>query len=959
MPKSKLPTRIDGNRKETGASEKTGYKTGRGYKAIPAAGVKPGQEIKADAGPKIVAGAAGEKSGYKTGSHSGNRAGARVRTGAVAGPRSGSSSAAAKANRGTDAPVRGRATAGPNSEERSVRGQKEIAGPKADLANTGDRASTRGKAVSRGKIGSSNKGAQAAHGANRGKAHKGKAKPGMMADSGKAITVMQHEAGTVSVETPPNKGRVVSDVKKDSARSPAGRHQAKGSGARRGKLQPRERQLANKGQLLDRDLVLHQLQMINHPLEIEELSRQLNLPDADRLLLILKELEREGEVVRTRKNRYGVSKKMNLSVGVLQGHPKGFAFLMPDDKSEDIYISKENLSGAMHGDRVVARPLGFGLRGKRTEGEVIRILERANERIVGRFETSGSQFGFVVPDEKKLGWDIFVPQNHQQGAHNGDKVVVEITRWPEVRRNPEGKIVEAFGASGDPGVDILSIIKKYGLPEEFPPRVLQEAGAISQDVAAEDHDGRWDLRELPMVTIDGEDAKDLDDAVSLERLDNGSYRLGVHIADVSYYVREDSELDKEAFQRGTSVYLVDRVIPMLPQMLSNGICSLNAGVDRFAVSVFMEINGEGHVVRYEIGPAVIRIDERMTYTSVRRILDERDATLCQRYADFVETFDRMRDLCLILRDRRHRRGALDFDFPECKVYLDESGRPMDVCLMEQSIANQIIEEFMLMANETVAQHLFHLEVPSLYRVHEEPKEEKLSALNEFLHGFGYHIPASGGVHPRFFQDILTQVEGRPEQQVVHMVILRSLQHARYAPASLGHFGLAVRLYTHFTSPIRRYPDLVVHRVLREVIAHRTLSAERIERLEQQMAEYAVQSSKREQVAEEAERETVDLKKVEYIRQFMGEIFDGFVSSVTNFGMFIALSNGIEGLVHVSTMADDYYLFNDRNYTLTGEHTKKSFRIGDKVRVQLVRASLEDRQIDFELVTGTEQEQELE
>ncbi|MGD0153967.1 MAG: ribonuclease R, partial [Thermacetogeniaceae bacterium] len=814
MPKSKLPTKTPttpvaspGNRKESGISEKTGYKTRSGYKARSIAGVKPSREAKADIESKVVPGAAGEKSGYKTGSRSGNRAGSRVRTGAAASPHAGRNNAGGKANGGTDAPVQARPATSPKSEEKTVKGQKVIAGARADLANAGDRANTRGKAVSRDRIGNTNKGGKVTPGAN-----KGKARAGMMADSSKAITVMQHGAGTASTETPPKTGKVVADMKKGSARSPAGR-QAKGSGARRrrGKLQQGQAQLANKGQLLDKDLVLHQLQVVNRPLEVEELSRQLNLTDLDRLLLILKELEREGEVVRTRTNRYGVAKKMNLSVGVLQGHPKGFAFLIPDDKSEDIYISKENLGGGMHGDRVVARPLGFGLRGRRTEGEVIRILERANERVVGRFETSGNQFGFVVPDEKKLGWDIFVSQDHQQGARNGDKVVVEITRWPEDRRNPEGKIVEAFGASGEPGVDILSIIKKYGLPEEFPPRILQEAGAISQDVATEDEDGRWDLRELPMVTIDGEDAKDLDDAVSLEKLDNGNFRLGVHIADVSYYVREDSELDKEAFQRGTSVYLVDRVIPMLPQSLSNGICSLNAGVDRLAVSVFMEINREGHVVRYEIGPAVIRVDERMTYTNVRRILDERDAGLCQRYADFVETFDRMRDLCLILRERRHQRGALDFDFPECKVYLDESGRPMDVCLMEQSIANQIIEEFMLMANETVAQHLFHLDVPLLYRVHEEPKEEKLTALNEFLHGFGYHIPTSGGVHPRFFQDILTQVEGRPEQQVVHMVILRSLQHARYAPAPLGHFGLAVEFYTHFTSPIRRYPDLIVHR----------------------------------------------------------------------------------------------------------------------------------------------------
>jgi ribonuclease R len=766
-----------------------------------------------------------------------------------------------------------------------------------------------------------------------------KAKPGQ--DAGSAG---EKRAGAEA--GPAGKGKAATGTSRQQAR-----RQAKRETRRQAKRETRRQ----SRQLLSRERVLHTLQAVDRPLDPEELARQLGLSDPETLLPVLSELERDGAVLRTRKNRYGISKKMNLAVGVLQGHPRGFAFLIPDDKSGDIYIARENLGGAMHGDRVVVRPLWSGAAGKRTEGEVIRVLQRANERVVGRFERvpasgRGSQFGFVVPDEKRLGWDIFVPKAHWKGARSGDKVVVEITRWPEARRNPEGKIVEAFGSAGDPGVDILSIIKKYRLPEEFPDRVLREAEAIPQEIAPADEEGRWDLRELPLVTIDSEDARDLDDAVSLELLDSGAYRLGVHIADVAFYVKEGSGLDREAWERGTSVYLVDRVIPMLPPRLSNGICSLNAGADRLALSVFMEITKEGHLVRYEIGPSVIRVAERMTYTNVRRILDEKDVLLCQRYSDFVDIFEQMRDLCLILRQRRRRRGSLDFDFPECKVYVDEGGQPIDVCLLEQSIANQIIEEFMLMANETVAQHLYHLGVPLLYRVHEEPKPEKLASLNDFLHGFGYHIPSyNNGVHPRFFQDVLRQVEGKPEQLVVHTVMLRSMQHARYAPEPLGHFGLAVRLYTHFTSPIRRYPDLIVHRVLWEVIAHRQLPAKTRERLEQRMPEDAVQTSMREQVAEEAERETLDLKKVEYIRRFMGEIFNAVVSSVTNFGMFVALANGIEGLVHVSSMVDDYYLFDDRSYSLTGQHTGKSFKIGDKVRVQLVRASLEDRQIDFELV----------
>ncbi len=888
MPQDRPPTRKYGNTKIAGAGEKTGYKTGKGSRAVSATG---------GAHARRVSGADGASAGHgivASGDHPSGRGAVRSGPEAKAG-------AASKIDAGA-----GEVKTGYKSKRGS-----------------GARPSAR-------RVPASGRGTAA------------------MADAGGAGARPGSKAGTKAT------------ADRDRARTGAGAVPTdavlknNASKLRQRRVRQKREQVPDKRQSTGRDQVLQLLQAVDRPLEVEELSRQLGQSEPEGLLLVLKDLEREGKVVRTRKNRYGVSAKMNLAVGVLQGHPRGFAFLVPDDKGDDIYVSKENLGGAMHGDRVVVRPLGFGSNGKRSEGEVIRILERANGRVVGRFEFAGGQIGFVVPDEKKLCWDIFVPKNHQKGAHNGDKVVVEITRWPEARRNPEGKIVEVFGASGEPGVDILSIIKKYGLPEEFPPRVLREADATPLEIAVDDEDGRWDLREVPMVTIDGDDAKDLDDAVSLETLDNGNYRLGVHIADVAFYVREGSELDQEAFQRGTSVYLVDRVIPMLPGRLSNGICSLNAGVDRLALSVFMEINKEGHVVRYEIGPAVIRVDERMTYNNVRRILDDHDEMLCQRYADFVETFEQMRGLCLILCQQRHRRGALDFDFPECKVYLDESGRPEDVCLREQSIANQIIEEFMLLANETVAKHLFNLDVPLLYRVHEEPKQEKLAALNEFLHGFGYHIPVSGGVHPRFFQDVLQQVEGKPEQLVVHTVMLRSLQHARYAPAPLGHFGLAVQLYTHFTSPIRRYPDLIVHRMLWEIITHRSLAAERLEVLEQQMSDNAQQSSKRELVAEEAERETVDLKKVEYIRQFMGEIFDGFVSSVTNFGMFIALPNGIEGLVHVSSMADDYYLFDDKSYTLTGEHTRKAFKIGDKLRVQLVRASLEDRQIDFELVAKIEE-----
>jgi ribonuclease R len=715
------------------------------------------------------------------------------------------------------------------------------------------------------------------------------------------------------------------------------------------KKQKKRKKAAVVKDAVQENQVLSCLQSASKPLNLAELAAQFKC-DPGILESLLQEMEMQGQVIRTRKNRYGIPEKMNLFVGTIQGHPKGYAFFIPDVERDDFFISRENMGGAMHNDRVVVRPLGFSLQGKRAEGEVIRVLKRANSTVVGVFDETNRQFGFVIPDEKRLGTDIFVPRARAKGARSGDKVVVEITSYPGLRRNPEGKIIERFGAAGDPGVDILSIVKKYGLPEEFPRRVLKEAAGISLTVPPEDQEGRWDLRDLPMITIDSEDARDLDDAVSLEILSNGTYRLGVHIADVSFYVKENSELDKEAFERGTSVYLVDRVIPMLPPRLSNGICSLNAGEDRLAISVFMEINNEGNVVRDDVGPSVIRVDERMSYTGVRRILEDNDAELCQRYADFTLTLQKMQELCLVLRRRRKIRGALDFDFPESKVTLDQEGHPVDVLLLERTIAEQIIEEFMLIANETVARHLSQLEVPFLYRVHEEPKTEKLEALNEFLHGFGFHIPTGKGVHPRFFQEILHKAEGRPEQLVVHTVMLRSLQHARYDPKPLGHFGLAVQYYTHFTAPIRRYSDLITHRVLWDVMAHSRMHPKRQKKLEGLMPRYAEQTSERELVAEEAERETVDLKQVEYMRGFVGDVFEAIVVSITNFGMFAALPNGIEGLVHVSTMADDYYLFDEKNYTLTGEHTAKVYRIGDKVKVQLVRASIEDREIDFELVT---------
>lgn len=685
------------------------------------------------------------------------------------------------------------------------------------------------------------------------------------------------------------------------------------------------------------------------PLTAEELMRELGGDNLDEFFKVLYGMEQEGKIVCTRRMRYGLPEKLNLIVGRLQGHQAGYGFLLPDRQGmEDVFIGADSLNGAMHGDRVIARFKGVARRGMREEGEVIRILKRGSEKLVGTFEQD-RQHGFVVPDEKRVAQDIFVPKGMEQGAQNGDKVVVEITRWPEKRRNAEGKVVEIIGRKGEAGIDIESIIWKFSLPREFPRDVMQEVGKIAPEVKPADIEGREDLRNLLMVTIDGEDAKDLDDAVSLEILPNGNYMLGVHIADVGHYVTYGSALDKEAYQRATSVYLVDRAIPMLPRELSNGICSLNPQVDRLTQSVFMEIDPTGKVLNNRVVESVINTNERMTYTNVKKILVDKDPELRQRYDYLVETFENMERLCLILRKRRLVRGAIDFDFPEVKVKLDEQGRPVAIVKQERTIADQIIEEFMLVANETVAERYFWMEVPFMYRIHEEPDEEKLTHLNIFLANFGLGIKGMKKIRPRALQDIVTRVAGRPEQRVVNTLLLRSMKQARYSEENLGHFGLAAKFYTHFTSPIRRYPDLVIHRIIKEIIKQGKLTDKSRSRLVKFLPDAAVQSSERERLAMEAERDSVDLKKVEFMQDKVGQEFDGIISSVTSFGMFIELENLVEGLVHVTTLHDDFYEFVENQHSLVGRHTRRTFRIGQPVRVELTRVNIDERQLDFELL----------
>ena len=696
------------------------------------------------------------------------------------------------------------------------------------------------------------------------------------------------------------------------------------------------------------------------PLLLEELISVLDVPKQKigTFQNVIDELVEEGQIIQTRKNRYGVPEKMGLIVGRFQGNERGFGFVIPDsDTLADVFVPLEHAGGAMHNDRVIARYSRAIVEGRRAEGEIIRILKRANATMVGTFEES-RHFGFVIPDDKKIYHDIFIPKDEISGAKNGDKVVVYITRWPEARRNPQAKVIEVLGHKDDPGTDIASIIKQFHLEETFPEDVIAQAENITDTVDEDEIKNRRDLRHLNIVTIDGEDAKDLDDAISIEKLENGHYKLGVHIADVSHYVTDNSPLDKEAFKRATSVYLVDRVIPMLPKKLSNGICSLNPQIERLTLSVFMEIDKSGQVVDHEIFNSVIKTKERMTYTDVTRILKEKDAALLERYEALVPDFEYMRELSLILREKRRERGSIDFDFPEPKIILDEKGKPIDIKKYQVTISNKIIEEFMLVCNETVAEHMFWMNIPFVYRIHEEPDAEKIENFNSLLYNMGYHLKGIAKIHPKTLQQLLDKIKGTKEERIISTVMLRSLMKAKYSHQNLGHFGLAAKYYCHFTSPIRRYPDLVIHRIIKESIK-KGITANREAVLKKFVQEAAKQSSEREIAAVEAERETLDLKKAEYMQSHVGECFDGVISGVTSFGMFVELENTVEGLVRMNALEDDYYIYDDKHYRLIGDNTKKVYKIGDEVRVRLVRADIATRQIDFVLLDAEQVEGENE
>lgn len=687
------------------------------------------------------------------------------------------------------------------------------------------------------------------------------------------------------------------------------------------------------------------------PMLKEEIGIRFGLEgkELNALYNALDDMEKEGVIIRNRNERYGLIDKMNLAVGKLEGNEKGFGFLIADDKTkEDIFIPAEGMNGGLHGDRVVVRITSKGEIGRKEEGEVLKILERANQTIVGTYESS-KNFGFVIPDNSRIAYDVFIPKAYTNSAKTNQKVVVEITRWPEQRRNPEGKIVEILGFVGEKGTDILSIIKQFKLSEEFPQKVQEQASMIEQEVSKEAIEKRVDLRNLKTFTIDGADAKDLDDAVSIETLDNGNYMLGVHIADVSHYVGERSVLDKEAYKRGNSVYLLDRVIPMLPKEISNGICSLYPDKDRLTLSVFMEIDKDGNVKDHEIVEGVIRSQQRLVYDDVSDFLENDDQEAAKKLANVSEELKLMEELCHILYNKRERRGSIDFDFPEARIILDEDGIPIDIVKEDRRIANRMIEEFMLACNETIAEHMYWAEMPFLYRIHEEPEMERINEFNKFIHNFGYLIKGTQEIHPKELQRLTKEVKGKKEETLINTLLLRSLKKARYSSEEDIHFGLAAKYYTHFTAPIRRYPDLQIHRIIKSYVNGKLNSNEQ-DRLERILPKVADHTSMTERTAEEAEREVEDLKVAEYMSTRIGNEYKGMVSSLTNFGMFVQLDNTVEGLIRYSDMVDDYYEFDEKNYYVIGVHTRKIYRLGDIVKIRVTKADLVKRTIDFMLTS---------
>jgi ribonuclease R len=693
---------------------------------------------------------------------------------------------------------------------------------------------------------------------------------------------------------------------------------------------------------------------VPHPATSRELLRVLQIAREDRVDFkgLLRNLVNDGELILVRGKLYGLPDRMDLVVGKLDGHSSGVGFVAPERPVEgltrDIFVAAHNLQEALHGDRVVVRIERYREDG-RAEGKIVQVLERGNSTIVGRFDGDPSGLTYVVPFDKRLTAEVQIPRDETKGAAVGQMVTVEVTRWPTPTRGPLGRVVEILGDINDPGVDTEIILRKHGIPDEHGAAAVEEARRIGGAVREKDFAGRTDFRDRTVVTIDGETARDFDDAISIERLPNGHYWLGVHIADVAHYVTEGGALDTEAFERSTSVYFPERAIHMFPSDLSTGLCSLNPHVDRLVQSCLMEVTTKGDVVRHEMHDGIIRSDARMTYTAVNKILTDRDPETIAQYEPLVPMFEMMGSLFEILNGRRRRRGSVDFDLPEAQVVLDEDGFIANIIASERNVAHRLIEEFMLLANETVAGHLESHQMPSLYRIHEKPDPLKVMQFEEFVSAFGFSLGAKdGNVTPTHFQKLVDKIRGNPAERPIAFLMLRTMQKARYDPINVGHFGLAAPTYTHFTSPIRRYPDLVVHRVLRELRQTRVSDDRRAE-LEDDLPEVGRHTSEMERRATEAEREILQWKKVRFMSDKVGDVFDGYITGVAPFGMFVELiDHYVEGLVHVSTMADDYYRYREEAHALFGENSRKLYRLGDRVRVQIVRVDMDRRQIDLGL-----------
>ncbi len=687
------------------------------------------------------------------------------------------------------------------------------------------------------------------------------------------------------------------------------------------------------------------------PMKAKEIAMIMHVPKSEynELLRILGKLEMEMKIQKNRKNQYRPVEEVYYD-GIYRKNQKGFGFVKIEDQEDEIYIAKENSKNALNGDRVLIEIIEEKNKVKKAEGKVVKILKHEKDTIVGRFENN-KNFGFVVPDDKNFGTDIFISKKNFGKARNNHKVLVKIIKYPEKGKKAEGKVLEVLGNVNEAGVDMLSLIKEYNLPSTFPEPVVEEAKKCGNQIDEKDIEKRRDLRQDIIFTIDGEDAKDLDDAVKVTKLENGNYKLDVHIADVSHYVKPNSLLDQEALIRGTSIYMLGRVIPMLPRELSNGICSLNAGEDRFTLSCSMEINEKGKVVSSDVYKAVINVTERMTYTNVQKILDNSDEEVVNRYKPYIGEFKLMEELAQILKNKRLEQGYLNLDIPESKIELDIDGRVTNIKKYETTFANEIIEQFMLTANETIAEKFFWLDAPFIYRVHEKPDYEKVQELNKFLFNFGLRIKANkDNIYPKEFAKILEEIQGKEEEKVVSNLVLRTLKVARYEAENQGHFGIASKYYCHFTSPIRRYPDLFIHRIISKYLEDNYDVEENfVEEYKKQAEERAKQSSERENIATKVERESEDIKKAEYMESRIGEEYEGIISSVTSFGIFVELENTVEGLIRFDDLGDEYFIYDEERKMLIGEQTRTTYKIGDKINIRVKDASKLMRTVDFEKI----------